>query len=165
MMNRRSFVKMGAFAGLLLELGMENNELVFATNKPNVIADVDFDEATILQLQAQLSKGEISSRLLTSFYLKRIIEIDENGVKLNAIIELNPDAIRIATKLDAERKAGKIRSLLHGIPILIKDNIDTADHMKTTAGSLALEGNIAVKDAFIVEKLRNAGAVSWVKPI
>ncbi len=85
--------------------------------------------------------------------------MDKNGPYINSIIELNPDALEIADALDAERKAGKMRGPLHGIPILIKDNIDTHDRMQTTAGSLALEGHIADKDAFIVKQLRKAGAV------
>ena len=92
-------------------------------------------------------------------YLQHIENIDKNGPKLNALIEINPDALTIADALDKERKEGKIRSILHGIPVLIKDNIDTADKMNTTAGSLALVGNIATNDAFVVQQLRNAGAV------
>jgi amidase len=91
--------------------------------------------------------------------LQRIAAVDKSGPYINSIIELNPDALTIAETLDAERKAGKVRGALHGIPILIKDNIDTHDKMQTTAGSLALEGNIAAKDAFIVRQLRKAGAV------
>src|SRR5207342_587398 len=82
-----------------------------------------------------------------------------NGPKINSIIELNPDALKIADALDEERREGDARSALHGIPILLKDNIDTHDKMMTTAGSLALEGSIAARDAFIVEQLRAAGAV------
>jgi amidase len=106
-----------------------------------------------------MAAGKLTAEQLTAMYLKRIEAIDKNGPKLNSVIEVNPDAISIAKAMDAERKAGKTRGPLHGIPVLIKDNIDTADKMMTTAGSLALAGHIAAKDAFIVKKLREAGAV------
>jgi amidase len=92
-------------------------------------------------------------------YLNRIEAVDKNGAKLNAVIEINPDAIALAKAMDLEMKAGKSRGPLHGIPILIKDNIDTGDKMQTTAGSLALVGNIASNDAFVVKKIREAGAI------
>lgn len=92
-------------------------------------------------------------------YLHRIESIDKSGPALNAVLEINPDALALADTLDAERRAGKYRGPLHGIPVLIKDNINTADKMMTTAGALALEGNIATNDAFIVRKLREAGAI------
>ena len=92
-------------------------------------------------------------------YLNHIADIDKQGPMLNAVIEINPDALTIADTLDQERKAGKVRGPLHGIPILVKDNIDSADKMMTTAGALAMEGNIASTDAFIIGKLREAGAV------
>ena len=119
----------------------------------------NLDEVTIESLQKMYSAGSTSAEKVTQAYLERIAAIDQAGIKLNAIIEINPDALLIAKALDAERKAGTIRGPLHGIPILIKDNINTADKMMTTAGALALVGNIASKDAFIVEKLRQAGVV------
>ncbi|HWS59990.1 MAG TPA: amidase, partial [Flavobacterium sp.] len=100
-----------------------------------------------------------TSEKLVDLYLKRIEAIDKNGPTLNAIIEINPDAMSIAKQMDDERKKGIIRGSLHGIPVVIKDNIDTADKMQTTAGALAMMGNIASKDAFIVKKLREAGAI------
>src|SRR5512144_1861296 len=106
-----------------------------------------------------MESGELTTRRLAELYLERISEIDKDGPYLNSVIELNPDALEIADTLDEERKAGKLRGPLHGIPILIKDNIDTHDRMQTTAGSLALEGHIAAKDAFIVKQLRKAGAL------
>ncbi len=121
--------------------------------------EFDLNEVTVDQLQEKMQKGELSSRTITQKYLDRIAAIDKKGPAINAVIEVNPDALSIADAMDAERKQGKIRGPLHGIPILIKDNIDTADKMMTTAGALALEGNIATKDAFIVTKLREAGAV------
>ena len=105
---------------------------------------------TIPELQKKMQAGELTARQLAVLYLERIDSVDKNGPRLNSVIEVNPDALDIADTLDMERKAGKIRGSLHGIPILIKDNIDTRDRMQTTAGSLALEGNFAAKDAFIV---------------
>jgi len=116
-------------------------------------------EWTITELQEKMETGELTARRLAELYLARIEAVDKDGPYLNSIIEHNPDALDIADALDVERQAGKTRGALHGVPILIKDNIDTHDHMQTTSGSLALEGNIAEKDAFIVKQLRKAGAV------
>lgn len=116
-------------------------------------------EWTISELQKAMATGELTARRLAELYLQRIGEVDKSGPYVNSIIELNPDAPAIADKLDAERKAGKVRGALHGIPILIKDNIDTHDRMQTTSGSLALEGNYAARDAFLVKQLRRAGAL------
>ena len=116
-------------------------------------------EWTVSELQEKMESGELTARRLAELYLERIDAVDKNGPYLNSVIEVNPEALDIADTLDVERKAGKVRGALHGIPILIKDNIDTHDQMQTTAGSLALEGNIAAKDAFIVKQLRKAGAL------
>lgn len=116
-------------------------------------------EATIGDLQQKMQHGVYTSVDITHLYLKRISSLDKAGPLLNAVIEVNPDALAIAARMDAERKAGKLRGPLHGIPVLIKDNIDTADGMMTTAGALALVGNKASKDAFVVKQLREAGAV------
>lgn len=116
------------------------------------------DELSISQLQARMDAG-LTARSITEAYLDRIERIDRNGPTLNSVIELNPDALAIADRLDAERAEGRVRSSLHGIPILLKDNVDTADKMTTTAGSLALEGSRPLQDAFLVEKLRAAGAI------
>ncbi len=116
-------------------------------------------EWTISELQKAMATGELTARRLAELYLQRIGEVDKSGPYLNSVIELNPDAFAIADKLDAERKAGRTRGALHGIPILIKDNIDTHDRMQTTSGSLALEGNHAARDAFLVKQLRRAGAL------
>ncbi|MDZ4708689.1 MAG: amidase [Saprospiraceae bacterium] len=121
--------------------------------------DFELNEITIAELQEKMKSGTYTSESITQLYLQRIENIDKKGPALNSVIELNPDALSIAKSMDEERKAGKIRGPLHGIPILIKDNIDTADKMMTTAGSLALIGHIASKDAFIVTQLREAGAV------
>ncbi len=117
------------------------------------------DEATIDELQTKMKSGAESSQSLTRQYLARIDEIDQRGPAINSVLELNPDALTIAAQMDAERKAGKVRGPLHGIPVLIKDNIDTADRMHTSAGSLALANNIAAQDSFVAERLRAAGAV------
>jgi amidase len=116
----------------------------------------DFSEASIEQLQAEMAAGRVTSRKLVDYFLARIEALDRNGPRLNSVIEINPDARRIADALDAERPR---RGPLHGIPILLKDNIDTADAMQTTAGSLALVGAKPREDAFIVQRLRAAGAV------
>ena len=106
-----------------------------------------------------MASGAYTAQSITEMYLKRIEAIDKSGPAINSVIELNPDAVAIAIELDRERKAGKLRGPLHGIPVLIKDNINTGDKMMTTAGALALVGNIASKDAFIIQQLRAAGAV------
>jgi amidase len=123
----------------------------------------EFDEATISDLQRRMNGGEISAHSLTQAYLSRILEIDnrsaKTGPRLNAVIEVNPDALAIAADLDKERKSKGSRGPMHGIPVLIKDNIDTADHMQTTAGSLALVGSKPAQDSGVAKKLREAGAV------
>ena len=117
------------------------------------------EEPTITQIGQKLNRGELSSRALVQHYLDRIAAIDKAGPAINALIELNPDALAIADRLDAGRKSGEVYAPLRGVPVLIKDNIDTADGMHTTAGSLALADSIAPRDATIVAKLRAAGAV------
>jgi amidase len=117
------------------------------------------EETTIAQLQQAMGAGALTARSITEKYLARIQEVDKQGPRINSVIEINPDALAIADALDAERKAKGARGPLHGIPILIKDNIDTADRMSTTAGSLALAGSIASRDSFVAQKLRQAGAV------
>jgi amidase len=161
-MNRRNFLKNSVTVGAATAISIPavailpgNLDEGSATFKD----DFGLNEVSITMLQTAMENGKISSKTITKLYLKRIAKIDKSGPKLNAIIELNPDALDIAEMLDKERNDGKIRGPLHGIPILIKDNINTADKMQTTAGSLALAGNIASQDAFIVKKLREAGAV------
>ena len=116
-------------------------------------------EYTISEIRKLMEVGKLTTKTLVRSYIKRINKIDKSGPKINSIIELNPDALQIAEVLDEELKTKTIRGPLHGIPILIKDNISTADKMMTTAGSLALEGYRAARDAFIVHKLRKAGAI------
>ena len=131
------------------------NTKATATSSSEKIFDVE--EKTVAQMQRAMESGEITSQHLVGLYLNRIKEIDS---KLNSVVEINPDALATAAEMDSERKDGKVRSPLHGIPILIKDNIDTADKMKTTAGSLALlDAPTPQNDAFVISQLRKAGAV------
>jgi amidase len=164
-MDRRKFLKSGTVAGVAaasIAIGScnspENNQKT-VENPSSGVPDFELDEITIAGLQTRMKSGELTSRAITEMYLKRINEVDKNGPALNSVIELNPDALAIADSMDAERKSGKLRGPLHGIPVLIKDNIDTADKMMTTAGSLALEGHHAKADAFVVKQLREAGSV------
>ena len=129
-MKRRDFVRSAAAGGLTLV----GSRLAFATGT-GAPPPVELEEATISTLQAAMSSGAATSRSITQGYLARIGDIDK---KLNSILELNPEVLAIADRMDAERKAGKVRGPLHGIPVLVKDNLDSADKMKTTAGSLAL---------------------------
>jgi amidase len=119
----------------------------------------DVEERTVAEWQVALGRGELTSRQLVERYLQRIESMDANGRGTRAVLETNPDALDIATALDAERTAGRVRGPLHGIPVLVKDNIDTADRMHTTAGSQALADDRPTRDAFIVERLRAAGAI------
>lgn len=114
------------------------------------------EEATIQEMQHEMATGHLTSEELTVMYMEIISEKDRN---INAILELNPEALQIAKSLDAERRNGSVRSLLHGIPVLLKDNMDTGDGMHTSCGSLAMKNHYAAEDAFLVKKLREAGAV------
>ena len=126
---------------------------------PVPVKSFELDEVTTAELQAGMKSGKYTARSIAKKYLARIDEIDKRGPAINAVIEINPDALAIADALDKERREKGVRGPLHGIPVLIKDNIDTADRMMTTAGSLALSGSIAPRDAFVVQRLREAGAV------
>ncbi len=157
MIYRRDFFKlssMGLVGALLPGRIKGKSEIFFDFNGPS-----DYEEFNIEGMQVLMKKGELNSVQLTEYYLRRINELDKNGPHLNSVIELNPEAMTIAAKSDEERSAGKIRGPLHGIPVMIKDNIDTADKMQTTAGSLALAGSVAADDSFVAGKLREAGAV------
>ena len=161
-MDRRDFVRLSAVAGLVAVRGKElNGQALIAsrTTSADVVPPFELDEATIPALQTAMSSGRMTARSITQLYLSRIDELDRKGPTLRHVIEINPEALAIADSLDKERKAGRVRGPLHGIPILLKDNIDTADKMTTTAGSLALEGSIPARDAFIAAKLRAAGAI------
>lgn len=125
--------------------------------------DFELSEFTIVELQDGLKSGKFTSVALITLYLERVRDIDQGYHDLKSVIEVNPDSLDLAKQMDKERKEGKLRGPLHGIPIMIKDNIDTADKMHTTAGSLALENHIAAKDAFVVTQLRKAGAIIIAK--
>jgi amidase len=159
-MNRRAFVRVMALGSALgwslPAFGYSPPPGVRAGYrvKPFVL-----DELTLVDLQRLMQQGKESAVSLVKKYQSRIKALDRNGPKLNAVIELNPDALGIASELDRERKLRGPRGPLHGIPLLIKDNIDTHDRMTTTAGSLALKGSIPARDAFLVAKLRAAGVV------
>jgi len=160
-MDRRKFLRNGSLAVGSWELAVGSlatkiNPHALATHKGS---SLDLEEITVDELQKKMQSGEHTSVSITNAYLKRIEQIDRNGPALNAVIELNPDALQMAAVLDQERKQGKIRGPLHGIPILIKDNINSGDRMLTTAGSRAMEGNHAKEDAFILKQLRKAGIV------
>jgi amidase len=165
-MQRRNFIKTGSLAGITLSalsLGActipSSEQKQTGTNLAKSADDFVLKEATIDILQQKMRSQEYTSHGITQLYLTRINDIDKNGPKLNSVIELNSNALDMATRLDEERAKGKIRGPLHGIPVLIKDNINTKDKIATTAGSLALADNFATKDAFIINQLREAGAV------
>ena len=152
--TRRDFLQIGA-SGLAALTAMSVNskaENIFGSQ-----TNIDLEEITIGELQAKMKSGELSAKTLVEKYLERIKEIDP---KLHSVIEINPDALAIAEQSDKQRKSGKLRGALDGIPVLIKDNIDTADKMKTTAGSLALiDAPTPKQDAFLVAQLRKSGAI------
>jgi amidase len=158
-MKRRTFFKATALAGSALAVsgvagcspGSDNEN-----EQGSVNPDFELNEMTITMLQQKMESGELTSQDICRKYLDRIEQVDPY---LKSVIELNPDALQIAARMDEERSKGKVRGPMHGIPVLIKDNINTDDRMKTSAGSLALENHMASADAFIVEKLREAGAV------
>ena len=167
-MDRREFVRLSAIAGAMavrgrpLAVGTFTDREAFSAGQAKkrfAIAPFELEEATISDLQAKMAAGQLTARTITQQYLDRIAELDRKGPTLRYVIEINPDALSIADSLDQERKAGRVRSPLHGIPILLKDNVDTADRMTTTAGSLALAGSIPLQDSFIAAKLRAAGAI------
>src|SRR5262245_25203365 len=162
MIKRRDFLRIGILSGVALATGCDRHPQTRASGASNQIPAVgsfELDEKTIAELQEAMKSGSLTARSIAEKYLSRIAAIDKQGPRLNSVIELNPDAPAAASALDAERKTKGLRGPLHGIPVLIKDNIDTADRMSTSAGSLALEGSIARRDAFIVKKMRDAGAV------
>jgi amidase len=159
-MDRRDFLARGATGGAALILGSSLSAK--ADSQGNSMASDDsfeLQETTISVLREDMQKGRRTSREIVERYLERIEKIDRQGPKVNSIIELNPDALATAKALDEERRTKGPRGPLHGLPILLKDNIDTADRMVTSAGSLALDESRPRQDAFIVKKLRAAGAV------
>jgi amidase len=152
--DRRGFL---GYAALGSALALAKPLSAVAQSAP--AANPELEEITIGVLQVGMTSGRWTSRAIVTSYLNRIDATDKRGPTINAIIELNPEALAIADAMDRERKAGHVRGPLHGIPVVIKDNVDTADRMATSAGSLALAENHAAHDAFIVSRLREAGAV------
>ena len=167
-LDRREFLTVAGAGTLALTAGAGGCGSAPATpssaiveEEPNrwVVPQFELEEMTVDDLQAGMASGQWSATEITEIYLGRIAAIDRQGPTLRSIIETNPDALQLARDLDAERAAGGVRGPLHGIPILIKDNIGTNDRMSTSAGSLALEGSISPVDAYIALKLRQAGAI------
>jgi amidase len=168
-LTRRGFLSVGAAAAVAGAAGIAPG--LSATSATPAAAErataaagfrvppFELEEATLQQLQDWMRAGRYTARSLAEAYLGRIEAVDRAGPTLRSILELNPDALSIADAMDAERRSGRVRGPLHGIPVVIKDNVDTGDRMMTTAGSYALDGHPAPRDAFIAERLRAAGAV------
>jgi amidase len=163
--DRRSFLKAGVLGGAAAAMtaacgpGAPSPGRPAAPDETPQPVAFELEDATLDDLQKRLTAGQDSARSLVEKYLARIAALDRQGPALHHVLELNPDALSIADALDAERRTKGPRGPLHGIPVLVKDNLATADRQTTTAGSLALEGTIASRDAFVVSKLREAGAV------
>jgi amidase len=160
--NRRTFLAAAAASGALVSISQSKAQASpERAIEPTLsdIEDFELDELTIGDLQAGLRSGQFTSRSLVEKYLARIDAIDKAGPTLRSVIEVNPDALALADQADREREASGAHGSLHGIPILVKDNFDTADRMATTAGSLALVGSTPSEDAFVVKRLRKAGAI------
>lgn len=160
-LQRRHFLQISALAGVSVTISptLADARDVACPAQPPEIKPFELDEITIADLQSGMASGKFSARSITEKYLARIEEIDRHGPAINSVIEINPDSLATADALDKERKDQHVRGPMHGIPVLIKDNIDTADRMQTTAGSLALLGSKPVRDSFVAQKLREAGAV------
>jgi len=161
-LERRRFLQKSVLTGVtaaaLPALGGAREMVASPTASPRPQIS-ELDEATIADLQAGMASGKYTAHSIAQKYLERIEEIDKRGPALASVIEVNPDALAIADGLDKERAQKHVRGPMHGIPVLIKDNIDTADGMQTTAGSMALVGSKPVRDAFVAQRLREAGAV------
>jgi amidase len=154
--TRREFLKTGG----MLAAGMSVAPLLSACATVGALAPItNVEEMSIAEIQAAMKAGRLDAESLVKMYLARIETIDRNGPTLRSVQEINPDAIPIARALDEERKAGRLRGPLHGIPVLLKDNIATADKMETTAGTLALVGARPREDSTIAQRLRQAGAI------
>jgi len=162
-MDRRTFIGTTAAGGAGLAMTSACSAPVSdspgAAQAPDEVPPFEFDEVTVDDLQRMMESGEHTARSITQAYIERIEAMDRRGPELCSMIEINPDALEIADELDAERRAGGPRGPLHGIPVALKDNLDTHDRMTTTAGSLALEGSIPPRDSFVAERLRAAGAI------
>jgi amidase len=159
-MSRRELLQAGLAGGMAVAAGAAAGMQTGAqVTSPAAVPAFELEEATIADLQGAMRSGKHTARSLAEAYLKRIEAVDRGGPALTSVIEINPDAFAIAESMDAERKAKGERGPLHGIPVLIKDNIATNDGMMTTAGSLALVGAKAPRDSFVAEQLRKAGAL------
>ena len=162
-MHRRAFLKTTAAGGAGLTANLAcappASETSSDAGGQTEIPPFEFDEVTADDLQGMMESGEHTARSITEAYLGRLDAMDRQGPELRSMIEINPDALAIADELDAERQANGPRGPLHGIPVALKDNLDTHDRMTTTAGSLALEGSIPPQDSFVAERLRAAGAI------
>lgn len=162
-MDRRAFLKTTAAGGAGLTANLAcappASESPSGAGAQGEIPPFEFDEVTADDLQRMMQSGEHTARSITEAYLGRLEALDRQGPELRSMIEINPDALAIADELDAERQANGPRGPLHGIPVALKDNLDTHDRMTTTAGSLALEGSIPSRDSFVAERLRAAGAI------
>lgn len=161
-LDRRSFLEYAAVGGALAAAGplsRVGERLERPAAKAGVAPPFELEEATLAELAAGMQSGKYTAHSLATAYLQRVEELDKRGPALRAVLETNPDALAQAVALDVERKTKGPRGPLHGVPILVKDNIATRDRMQTTAGSLALAGVAPPRDAFLVERLRGAGAV------
>ena len=162
-MKRRKFLQLTSASGPALALtgliSCTTSETEKKSTTVHKVKPFELDELTISDLQDGMKSGKYTARSIIEKYLERIAEMDKQGPSLHALIEVNPDALSIAEELDKEREQNQLRGPMHGIPVIIKDNIDTADKMTTTAGSLALEGSIPTQDSFVAQKLREAGAI------
>jgi len=160
--GRRVFLQKGLAGGFLTAMAPLMRVEVLAHKPPEGLTEApefELEEATIRELQDGMKSGKYTARGIAERYLERIAALDKRGPAVNSVIEVNPDALALAEASDKERKLKAARGPLHGIPMLIKDNIDTADKMMTTAGSLALVGSKVPKDSAVAQKLREAGAV------
>jgi amidase len=169
-LSRRAFVGVGLAGALAAVAGAAASPLEAAgalgrtpgappADLPGALSPFELEEATIAQLQDWMAAGRYTSRTLCELYFKRISEVDRTGPAIRSVLQINPDALQIADSLDVERKSGHVRGPMHGIPVLIKDNVGTHDSMTTAAGSLALAHSISPRDSFVAERLRMAGAV------
>ncbi|MFQ5741792.1 MAG: amidase [Acidobacteriota bacterium] len=162
--SRRRFLQVTTTGAATLSLlsGCRPGEPSSAENEKagaTSLTDFELDEMSVSELKEAMERGRYSCRSIVERYLSRVDSLNRQGPALRALIETNPDALEIAESLDQERRSGNLRGPLHGIPVVLKDNIDTADKMTTTAGSLALQGSIAPRDSFVAQRLREAGAL------
>jgi amidase len=158
-LDRRRFLRTGMLSGAAAVAAQSVGQDASGSASANRVPPFEFDEFTIAAFRTGMKSGKFTARSIAEKHLARIEAIDKQGPRVNSVIELNPDALASAEALDRERQAQGPRGPLHGIPVLIKDNISTHDRMQTTAGSLALVGSVPPQDAFVAKKLRDAGAV------